>query len=129
MALNGEVLQNNSIVPLEEISEGLDGGLFCLTNLYPCCSGSEDGNWHQPNGLQLGLSGSFNEYYQGYHALYQSVILQRPFLAEIEGLFHCEIVDQFNITQHLYVGIYLEETDHGECTVHINEFMYACTLL
>ena len=58
-SLNGRPYQNNSIVTLEDIGEGGDDTLVCITNYSACCrphTGKMEptlGNWFFPNGTRV----------------------------------------------------------------------------
>ena len=64
-SLESTTYQNNNIVTLEEIGEGDDNALLCMTNLTTCCQssgtgemGNAIGNWYFPNGSRVPNSGT-----------------------------------------------------------------------
>ena len=109
LLLNNQLLPNNSVITWMEIGHGT-GSLFCLTNKIDCCSSTpKSGSWHFPNGSAVTLSSMRNnaivqEYGQS------SILLQHhngnP---DISGIFHCEVLDDNNERQSLYIGIYLQQ--------------------
>ena len=59
-SLNGRTYQNNSCVALEDIGEGNNNSLLCLTNQTACCrppftvkNRSAKANWYFPNGTRV----------------------------------------------------------------------------
>ena len=69
------VYQNNSLVTLEDIGEGDDDALLCITDLTACCRppysgtvGPVIGNWFFPNGTRIG------EQWEMYRTRGQSVV-------------------------------------------------------
>jgi hypothetical protein len=114
---------NNSIVTLNEIGEASEA-LFCATDSRTCCT-EDDGNWYSPNGSKIGpqtvsssqvLYTSWDNHTIGLNYVNVSDIAS--------GIYHCEIADNNNITNHLYVGIYPQEegrhnTQHGSLTQNI----------
>ena len=101
--LGGVLYPNNSAVSLAGIGEGVDGALYCLTNLTTCCSQAEGGvagEWLLPTvpadpadytisrGPSAVLLNKNNEFVQG------------P-----TGIFTCRIPDGNNQTRTLYIGV------------------------
>ena len=117
---------NNSIVTLSDIGEDSEA-LFCATDSRTCCTteSEDDGNWYSPNGSKIGpqtlnssqaLYTSWNNHTIGLNYVDVSDIAS--------GIYHCEIADDNNITNHLYVGIYPQEEgrhniQHGLLTQNI----------
>ena len=118
-SLNGTTYQNNSLVSLEDISEG-DNALLCLTDETACCQPpytvstgrSAIGNWFFPNGSRVPSPGNQWDFHR---TRGQSVVrLQRRRGGE-EGIYHCTIPDAMNVTQTVYIGVYRRaNTQAGE---------------
>ena len=119
-------LMNNSIVILNDIGEDSEA-LFCATDSRTCCSAEseDDGNWYSPNGSKIGP-----QTINSSQALYISwnnhtIGLNYVNISDIaSGIYHCELADNNNITNHLYVGIYPQEEgrhsiQHGLLTRNI----------
>ena len=108
-ALKGTNYQNNSIVILEDIGQGGDA-LLCLTDLTACCRGGPTsgkrtvlGNWYFPNGTRVPSSSNQWDFHR---TRGQNVVrLQRRRGGE-EGVYSCEIPDEMNVTQTIYIGVY-----------------------
>ena len=108
-SLRGTTYQNNSCVTLEDIGEGTDTALLCMTNLTACCrasytaTGSALGNWYFPNGTEVPSSG---EQWDFHRTRNQSVVLLNRRRGGVAGIYHCEIPDSMNVTQSIYIGVY-----------------------
>ena len=116
-SLNGTMLQNNSIVTLEDIGEGGDA-LLCVTNFTACCrsaSGSRIGNWVFPNGSRVPTIHSSLGIYRTRGEMV--VQLQRTRGGE-EGIYRCEIPDSRSVIQSVYIGVYTANTSDGEECVY-----------
>ena len=110
--LRGTTYQNNSLVTLEDISEG-DGALLCVTDLTACCRppySSSIGNWFFPNGTRIPSSGSQWDFHR---TRGQSVIILHRRGGGVTGIYSCEIPDAMNVTQTITIGVYSAST--GEC--------------
>ena len=113
-SLNGTNYQNNSIVILEDIGGG-DDGLLCITDQPACCqsgstSGSSLGNWFFPNGTRVPSSGVQWDFHR---TRGQSVVRLQRRRGGVEGIYRCEIPDEMNVDQTIYIGVY-SEPDAGE---------------
>ena len=107
-SLNGTTYQNNSLVTLEDISEG-DNALRCVTDQTACCRPTDSigqlalGNWWFPNGTRLPTSGIRWDIHR---TRGQSAILLHRRRGGEEGIYHCEIPDAMNVYQTIYIGVY-----------------------
>ena len=108
-SLNGTPYQNNSLVTLEDIGEGVDA-LFCITNQIPCCGQSYTGekgvgigNWFFPNGTRVPSSGAQWDFYR---TRGQMVVQLHRTRSGEEGIYHCEIPDSMNVIPTIYIGVY-----------------------
>ena len=108
-SLNGTTYQNNSCVALEEIGEGNDA-LSCRTNFTACCTrytGESVGNWFFPNGIRVPTSA----YRWGlYRSRGQMMVLLNRRRGGVAGIYRCEIPDSMNVTQTIYIGVYIAGT-------------------
>ena len=114
--LNGTTYQNNSIVTLEEIGED-DSALLCITNQTTCCRTSDTGdmvgglgNWYLPNGSRVPIEENQWDFFR---TRGEMVVLMHRRRGGEEGIYRCEIPDAMNVTQTIYIGVYLANT--GEC--------------
>ena len=112
--LKGTTYQNNSIVTLEDIGEGGDDALLCITNLTACCRppytdemGTALGNWFFPNGTRVPSSGFQWDIHRTRG--HMKVLLHRRRGGE-EGIYCCVIPDSINVNQTIYIGVYSEST-------------------
>ena len=112
LSLNGIVYKNNSCVTLEDIGEG-DDALLCRTNLTACCrrpytgeNGSGIGNWYFPNGTAV-PSGALEDFYRTRGRMMVHLNRRR---GGVEGIYRCEIPDSMNVTQTIYIGVYIAGT-------------------
>jgi len=116
-SLDGATYQNSSLVALEDIGEG-DNALLCITNNTACCSRAQSpggvtlGDWYYPNGtgvantivVQPDLRWDF------YRNRGQSVVRMHRRRDGVNGIYRCEIPDEMNVTQNIYIGVYNANT-------------------
>ena len=111
--------QNNSLVFLEDISEG-GNALVCITNFYNCCrppytSGMKSalGNWFFPNETRVPSSGVQWDFHRTRG--HMVVHLQRR-RGGAEGIYCCVVPDAMNVTQTIYIGVYSANNsrEHGQ---------------
>ena len=112
---------------LEEIGEGGDTGLLCVTDLTACCrsdhtiGGVVSGNWFFPNGTKVPSSG----YQWDYHRTRgQSVVLLHRKRGGVTGIYRCDIPDATNVTQTIYIGVYTASAGEWHMYIHSS---YSCT--
>ena len=109
-SLNSTTYQNNSLVSLEDISEG-DNALHCVTDQTACCRPpytdsirrSAIGNWFFPNGTRVPTSGNLWDFHR---TRGQSVVLLHRRRGGEEGIYSCVIPDAMNVYQTIYIGVY-----------------------
>ena len=99
---------------LEDIGEGGDDALLCVTNQTACCrppytgeNGSAVGNWFFPNGIRV--PGSIDQW-DLYRTRDQMVVRLNSRSGGVEGIYRCEIPDAMNVTQSIYIGVYSAST-------------------
>ena len=109
-SLNGTTYQNNSCVALEDIGEGNNNSLLCVTNQNACCrapytdqNGSAKANWYFPNGTRVPSNGQKWDFHRSRDQMV--VRLNRKQGGE-DGIYRCEIPDSMNVDQKIYIGVY-----------------------
>ena len=113
---------------LEEIGEGDDDALLCITNLTTCCQSTEMGrtlgNWFLPNGTRVPSSNETSgEGWDFYTDRGQMVVRMKRRRGGVEGIYRCDIPDAMNGTQTIYIGVYSLNT--GEWLIlYCNTDMY-----
>ena len=116
-SLNGTTYNNNSLVTLEDISEG-DAALLCLTKATDCCRppytgamGGVRGNWFFPNGTRVPSetdNSTTNEWWDFYSTRGEMELSLHRRRGGEDGVYRCEIPDASNVTQSIYIGVYTE---------------------
>ena len=112
-SLNGTTYQNNSCVALEDIGEGDDNALLCVTNLSACCrhpyigKGSPSGNWFFPNETRIPGDSSQWDFYR---TRGEMVVHMQRRRGGVEGVYRCEIPDSTSVTHTIYIGVYTAGT-------------------
>ncbi len=110
LTFEGATLPNNSIVNAEDINSkyGFINAIVCVTSETGCCNNDQN-SWYLPGGTAVTSNSSFtqNKIYR------QQIVLFRNKGYKPNGIFQCEIKGPANITQNLYVGIYLQGL--GKC--------------
>ena len=113
---NSTIIDNNSLLSVEEVGEDSNNVLRCLTTNRDCCRPSDtmtgvgQGNWYLPNGelvseLQSVSMGAafYIQRENGSVDLYQ-----RNNSISVEGIYHCEIPLGTGVNGSAYVGLYSE---------------------
>ena len=108
---------------LEEIGEGDDNALLCITNYthqspYTGNKGNAIGNWYFPNGSRVLGSERQSSFYR---TRSQMAIHMHRRRGGVEGIYHCEIRDAMNVTQTIYIGVYSAST--GEWSILFQSYM------
>ena len=113
--------QNNSLVKLEDVGEGVDA-LLCVTDQLACCGplytgamGVVRGSWYFPNGTRVPsetdvTSGLLWDFFR---TRGQSLVLMHRRRGGVAGIYRCDIPDIVNVTQTIYIGLFTAST--GEC--------------
>ena len=103
---------------LEDIGEG-DDALLCLTEQPACCrppyTSNAIGNWYFPNGTRVPSSGNQWDFHR---TRGQSVVFLNRRRGGENGVYCCEIPDELNVTQTIYIGVYTAST--GEWDMYVN---------
>ena len=68
------------------------------------------GNWYLPNGSRVP---SERNQWEFFRTRDEMVVLMHRRRGGEEGIYHCEIPDAMTVTQTIYIGVYLANTD--EC--------------
>ena len=105
---------------LEDIGEGGDA-LLCMIEQPVCCqylyTGAIDddrGNWYFPNGTRINSSGDSLDFNR---TSGQVVVRLNRRQGRVPGIYHCEIPNEMNVTQNIYIGVYNAST--GEWYMYI----------
>ena len=106
-SLNGTTYQNNSLVSLEDIGEGDDVALLCMTEYSTCCKQPALGNWFFPNGTRVPNTRSQWDFHRSRG--HMVVLLKRKRGGE-DGVYRCEISEAMNVIQTIYIGVYTAST-------------------
>ena len=112
-SFRGDTYQNNSFVFLEDIGEGDNDALLCITNQTACCRpggmGTGLGNWFFPNGTRVsneGINSTSGLNWDFYSTRGEMVVLIHRRRGGVEGIYRCEIPDAMNVTQTIYIAVY-----------------------
>ena len=99
---------------LEDIGEGGDDALLCITDLSTCCRppytgemGPFIGNWFFPNGTRVP---SIDHQWDFQRTRWHKVVRLNRMRGGDIGIYRCEIPDTMNVTQSLYIGLYSAST-------------------
>ena len=112
-SLNGTTYQNNSCVVLEDIGEGGDDTLLCVTKFTGCCrppntgNRSSFGNWYFPNATRVPSEGSQWDFYRTRGQMVVGLNRRR---GGVEGIYRCRIPDSLNVMQTINIGLYTGKT-------------------
>ena len=99
---------------MEDIGEGNDTALLCMTNFTACCrppytgeNGSVLGVWFFPNRTVIPSSGAHGDYYRTRGKMVVRLNRRR---GGVDGIYRCEIPDSMNVPQTIYIGVYTADT-------------------
>ena len=96
---------------LEDIGEGDDTALLCVTDLTACCrsphSGSALGNWFFPNETRVPSHGAPLDFFRRRG---QSVVSLHRQRGGVTGIYSCVIPDAAGVTQTITIGVYTADT-------------------
>ena len=118
-SLRNTTYQNNSLVTLEDIGDGDNDALLCITDLTTCCrppytgtEGTALGNWFFPNGTRV----PSQEYqWDFYRDRKQMVVQMNRRRGGKEGVYCCEIPDSMNVTRTIHIGVYTANNGKWHC--------------
>ena len=111
-SLRSTTYQNNSLVTLEDIDDGVgeDGNaLLCMTDNTACCGRAQSpggdilGDWYYPNGTGVANNGERWEFYRNRGP---SVVRLNRRRGGVTGIYHCEIPDAAGVNKTIYTGVY-----------------------
>ena len=122
---NGENLPTNGYVAISALGTD-EVALVCRTNQPGCCSeGNITGGWFDPNGSMIEFDSSSA---QGFYSSGgpQEIRLIRGTGIPAEGIYTCQVPDDSNTTQTLFVGLY-NESGGQPALERMPHDMYSCT--
>ena len=112
LSLRGRIYtRNSSYIDIDEIGEGDEAALLCVTDLVQCCrgdntpgSGGALGKWFYPNGGSVQVEGSRDNIYRNRGP---SVVRlhRRNNIRSPAGLYCCEVPDATNNSQKVCANI------------------------
>ena len=93
----GETLPNNSVILYDY---GSNVSIHCVTDLRPCCTAPEQGEWYElRRGSHRKVSSERISRYDN------GTIAMIPLMQNL-GLHHCLLPNAANAQQYIYLGIY-----------------------
>ena len=129
LLFRGNIVQNNSVVTIEEIGEN-ENALICRTTLRPCCNTLPNryGEWYYPNGTIVPTSGAGYDYYRSRGDDGTVRLNRRNSAASPSAVFYCQLPDSNGNTQTLYVGLYLDlfvgkKHDVAHISIHLKHML------
>ena len=105
LSLHGRIYAStNSYIDIDEIGEGDEAALLCITDLMRCCRGIDRlgdpalGQWFYPNGINVSIEGAGYDFYRNRGP---SVVRlnRRNNATSPTGLYCCGVPDS-TFTQH-----------------------------
>ena len=118
LSLDDSVIPNHGYVEISDIgTAGDDTALLCITNRPPTGSGHSEGDWFAADGTRVRVSGNAVPGFRRSRGP-MVVRLNRDTATgpPAEGLYQCQIQDDTNTLQTVWVGLY---QDGGK-------YMYCC---
>jgi hypothetical protein len=112
LTLGGQPYRTNgSSILIDEIGEGDDGALLCITDLIQCCRGEDTpgrfgalGEWVYPNGSLVRVQGDGDDVYRD-RGLGIVRLNRRNNATSPTGLFCCVVPDAVGFMQRLCANI------------------------
>jgi hypothetical protein len=104
-------VRNSSYIDIDDIGEGDNGALVCVTDLTQCCSVGVDtvgdavlGRWFYPNGTDVPVDGYGYAFYSS-RGQSSVRINRRNNIRSPSGLYCCEVPDASNTQQRVCANI------------------------
>lgn len=94
----GEIFPNNSVILYDY---GSNVSIHCVTNLRPCCTAPQQGEWYEPHYWDSERNVSSERISRSDNG----TISMFP-IRYIVGLHHCVLPNATNTVQHIYFGVY-----------------------
>ena len=108
LSLNGEIIRNHSYVYISDIGSTDNTALLCITNRPPPTgSTTSGGDWFAPGGTKVGSLGTTDV--PGFSRTRGPMVVRlgrNTATDPAEGIYYCEVVDNTETEQRVYVGIY-----------------------
>ena len=106
---NNQLNNNSLVITTDDLIGDGDQRLLCATDRKLCCFAESDGDWYLPNGTRIShLASSTQAFYVSRGN--QTIGLNSQNVNEFPtGIYRCELTDDDNVTNHLYVGIYPQD--------------------
>ena len=108
LSLNGEVISNHGYVEISDIGiSDDDTALLCHTNRPPPPGSAQSGgDWHAPDGTEVGSFGSTD--IPGFRRDRDPMLVRliRTSGTPDEGIYQCDVTDVTETPQTVYVGLY-----------------------
>ena len=106
LSLNGEIIRNHSYVYISDIGSTDNTALLCITNRPPTGSTHSGGDWFAPGGTKVGSLGTTDV--PGFSRTRGPMVvrLKRNTGTADEGIYHCDVMDNTETDQRVYVGLY-----------------------
>ena len=115
LSLKQEIIPNHGYVEIDDIGSNDDTALLCITNRIPPDS---QGNWNAPNGEIVGRVGVTDDVPGFTRNRGPMVVGLIRTLSETpnEGIYRCDVRDNTNTEQNVYVGLYNNGGDYFSFT-------------
>ena len=112
LSLRGRIYTSNYIyVDIDNIGEGDDGALLCVTDLMHCCHGQDTpdgvgvlGKWVYPNGTDVGIQDSDDDFYRDRGPSVVRLNGRKNAISPT-GFYCCEVPDASNSLQRVCANI------------------------
>ena len=114
LSLNGRIIPNHGYVNISDIGSNDPTALLCNTYNAPTnIHGDSGGNWNAPDGTAVGRIGNNNV--PGFVRNRSPMVVRLKRTGSEtpnEGIYHCDVMDNTNTEQNVYVGLYNDGGDY-----------------
>ena len=108
LSLNGRVISNHGYVVISDIgTAGDDTALLCITNRPPPTDGGNSGgDWFAPGGTRVGAGAAVLGVRRNRGPMVVRLYRNTATGTPAEGIYQCQIQDDVESLQRVYVGLY-----------------------
>ena len=107
LSLNGEIIPNHGYVEIDDIGSNDPTALLCNTNRGQGSGRDSGGDWFAPDGTAVGNTA--NNRVPGFIRNRGPMVvrlIRTPSETPNEGIYRCDVRDNTNTAQNVYVGLY-----------------------
>ena len=118
LSLKEEIIPNHGYVEIDDIGSIDDTALLCITNRIPPENGDSQGTWNAPDGISVQRVYAADDV-PGFTRNRGPMVvrlIRTGSETPNEGIYRCDVMDNTNTAQNVYVGLYNNGGDYFSFT-------------